>query len=316
MNLSVTDPIGKAWDRTQQILFKPFDAGKWFKLGFCAWLATFLESGSGGGSGNFSNSWDEGSAGDFNEGFQDAQNWVAEHQELVIAIASGSLFLIVALIVLFSWLGSRGRFMFLDGVAHNRGEVAKPWNEFRALGNSLFRFQLGLTLGGFLFFVASAAAGLAVAWSDIQAEQFEDAAIGGLALGFGMLMLMVIVLTFVNLFTRDFVVPAMYARNLLVSDAWAVVRSELLAEHTGTVALYCLMKFLLSMLMGILLVVFILITCCIAAIPLMIPYIGTVLLLPMFVFMRSYSVYFVEQLGDSWKLIAPEDEEPAEPAWS
>ena len=47
----------------------------------------------------------------------------------------------------------------------------------------------------------------------------------------------------------------------------------------------------------------------------MIPFIGTVVLLPFAVFMRSYSLYFLEQLGGPWRLIAEEQPEPAERPW-
>jgi len=39
INLSVIDPIGRALDRVKLLLFQPFDLGKWFAIGFCAWLA-------------------------------------------------------------------------------------------------------------------------------------------------------------------------------------------------------------------------------------------------------------------------------------
>ena len=58
MDISVSAPIGNAVNRTVLILFKPFNLGKWFVLGFCAWLAYFGERGSvlsfnfgGGGTG-------------------------------------------------------------------------------------------------------------------------------------------------------------------------------------------------------------------------------------------------------------------------
>jgi len=35
-------------------------------------------------------------------------------------------------------LRSRGKFMFLDNVVHDRAEVSQPWQDFRRLGNSLF----------------------------------------------------------------------------------------------------------------------------------------------------------------------------------
>jgi hypothetical protein len=43
-----------------------------------------------------------------------------------------------------------------------------------------------------------------------------------------------------------------------------------------------------------------------------IPYIGTVLLLPVPVFLRSYSIMFMEQFGPAWRFIeAPRSEAPA-----
>ena len=37
--MSVTMPVGQAMDRLKKVLFQPFDAGRWFVIGFCAWLA-------------------------------------------------------------------------------------------------------------------------------------------------------------------------------------------------------------------------------------------------------------------------------------
>ena len=53
--ISVTAPVGQALDWVKRMLFQPFDLGKWFVIGFCAWLAGLGESGTsfhgGGGSG-------------------------------------------------------------------------------------------------------------------------------------------------------------------------------------------------------------------------------------------------------------------------
>ena len=53
MSISVTDPIGRAINRAKYITFQPFDIGKWFVLGFIAWLAALGEGGGFGGGGNF-----------------------------------------------------------------------------------------------------------------------------------------------------------------------------------------------------------------------------------------------------------------------
>lgn len=37
MTVSVINLIGFAFNRTARTLFKPFQIGKWFALGFCAW---------------------------------------------------------------------------------------------------------------------------------------------------------------------------------------------------------------------------------------------------------------------------------------
>ena len=53
--ISVTEPVSPALERVKTMLFKPFDLGKWFTIGFCAWLAAL---GEGGGSGmNFNNTF-------------------------------------------------------------------------------------------------------------------------------------------------------------------------------------------------------------------------------------------------------------------
>jgi hypothetical protein len=54
--VSVIDPISPAIQRVKDILFKPFNLGKWFVIGFCAWLA-YLGSGGGGGGGGGGPHW-------------------------------------------------------------------------------------------------------------------------------------------------------------------------------------------------------------------------------------------------------------------
>src|SRR2546426_9583856 len=47
---SVTRPVSQAIDRVKRVLFQRFNAGKWFVIGFCAWLASL---GGGGFHGGF-----------------------------------------------------------------------------------------------------------------------------------------------------------------------------------------------------------------------------------------------------------------------
>ena len=45
--INVIEPISPALARVKRMLFQPFDLGKWFIIGFCAWLAGLGESGAG-----------------------------------------------------------------------------------------------------------------------------------------------------------------------------------------------------------------------------------------------------------------------------
>ncbi|MGB7157603.1 MAG: hypothetical protein WBD40_06030, partial [Tepidisphaeraceae bacterium] len=49
MDISVSDPMSQAMNRTGRMLFKPFSIGKWFTIGFAAFLSMLAE----GGGGNF-----------------------------------------------------------------------------------------------------------------------------------------------------------------------------------------------------------------------------------------------------------------------
>ena len=223
------------------------------------------------------------------------------------AIAVTIVLAILALGVLVMWLSSRGQFMFLHGVAHNVAEVKAPWTQFRKLGNNLFKFNLLLMGAGFGIFIVIVGICLLVALPDIQAKQFESMAITALIL-FGVLsVIMMIVFGLVDLCVMDFVVPAMYRNDETIGPSWQRVRGEIIAGNGGTIALYVLMKMLLAMALGMITLVATCLTCCIASLP----YIGTVILLPLLVFHRCYSLYFIEQFGPKWNIIVPEAADPA-----
>lgn len=54
MNISYSNPLSRGWDRMKKALFQPFDIGKWFTVGFTAFLAALVDGGSPGGNGNYS----------------------------------------------------------------------------------------------------------------------------------------------------------------------------------------------------------------------------------------------------------------------
>ena len=89
----------------------------------------------------------------------------------------------------------------------------------------------------------------------------------------------------------------MYLHDLSVMDAWRKVKAEVISPNYGTIGLFLLMRIAIAIGVGSIAIMAVLMTCCMAAIP----YIGTVILLPLFVFERSYVLCFLEQFGDDWR---------------
>ena len=131
---------------------------------------------------------------------------------------------------------------------------------------------------------------------------------GGMAIIF---ILLAIVFALIQKFTVDFVVPILFLRGGKCLAAWKEFW-QLLCAHAGQFTLYILFQIVLGMAIGIIVLFAILLTCCIAGCLMAIPYIGTVLLLPVLIFQRAYSLYFFRQFGAAYDVFPPEN--PAPPA--
>ena len=299
--ISVVDPITQAWARTIKVLFQPFDIRKWFVLGFCAWLATL---GEGGSSYNSTNNMGDGNVGDF--GFDkyanQAEKWVEENLWLLVVLAVVAFVVVTAIGAVITWLKCRGQFMFIDGVVRNRGAVGEPWREYRRPANNLFVVEFVINLVfGLLIIVAL----LGFAWVLFGAFRTPGNFVFpwvALAVVLPVVFVLTVVGAIIKFVLDDLVLPTMYANQSTVAEAWPVVKAELIPGNIGTIILYVLMKFVLGIGVAIVAFVVTLITCCIAALP----YIGTVILLPLLVFMKSYNLYFVHQFGGRFQVFQDE----------
>src|SRR5713101_176092 len=144
MAISVVSPVAPAIETTKQMLFRPFDYSKWLVLGFCAWIA-HLGEGGGPNVPNFSGQAG-GPGGGGKEGFRELGNWIQANLPLIIGIALAIFLVALAIGLVFTWLSSRFKFIFVDNIIHDRAAVVAPWREFIREGNSLFwfRFLFGL----------------------------------------------------------------------------------------------------------------------------------------------------------------------------
>jgi len=298
--LSVTDPIAPAWNRTRRMLFDDFALRKWFVLGFCAFLA---QLGEGGGSSLRVPADILGRTVPANAA--PIERWTSEHAGLLVGLGCGVLLLALALGLLLLWLGSRGKYMFLDGVVHDRAAVAKPWRRFRSLGNSLMALRLLLALAAILAIMLAAGLGALLAWPDIARREFGAAALAGLLAGCGLFFVILVPLAVAGLLLDDFVVPISYHRNLSAGTAFRVLWREVLPGNGAAFFLFYLMKIVLGMGAALLIILGICLTCCLGALP----YLSSVVFLPVFVFFRNYTLGFLAQVGPEWDLLSGAAEE-------
>ncbi len=311
MRLSVVDPISPAIERTKLMLFNPFDFGKWARLAFCAFLMS-LGEGGGGSSGYHGG---KGGGGDGGSDFEPVTQWIRDNVPLVVLIAVVLFLLMFALGLLVTWLSSRGHFMFLDGVVHNRGEVVAPWREYRAEANSFFLFRVCLGLVGFVTVVLILGMCALLALPAIRAGEPNASLFGAIALAVVLLIPFALVMSFIGTLLDDFVKPIMYLRRVGVREAWRIFNESMFAGRTGTFVLYFLFKIVIGMAVAALAVAAMCLTCCIVAIP----YVGTIILLPLFVFGQAYPLYFIQQFGPEWQIFDAKPAKPLEsqdPGWT
>ena len=298
MDIEYIQPLQRAYDRMKRALFKPFDLGKWLAVGFTAFLADLLNNGGSGGF-NFRRNIGDGDNVRIEELPDKAIEWLTNHPGWLAVIVAGAVSVIILIVVL-TWLSSRGRFMFLHNVVHDRADVVAPWRDYRKLAHSLFLFRLWLVLAGMVILVG---AGL-VWFFAIRPAMAGDSPASWLVLLIGLVLvgvLLALIWSLVSFLTTSFVVPIMYKNNLAAFDAWGRFASLLSSNpwpfllFTVITAVVLAVTLLMAFAAGCM-------TCCIGLILLSLPYVGSVILLPVSYTLRAYSLEFLAQWGPEYAL--------------
>ncbi|MBL9175482.1 MAG: hypothetical protein JNL10_18210 [Verrucomicrobiales bacterium] len=299
----VIPPLVAAWEHMIRLLFRPFDPSRWLAVGFTAWLASLGRMGGSFGGGSQGSRNKGGTSFDLGEMWRGARDWMQDNWAWLVPVVIAALVVGLALYLVLLWLGSRGEFQFYHNVSTGRAEVAAPWHAYRRHGNSLFLFRLGLSLTGLLVVLPLLAAG---GWAGVVLfDGREDRAVPLALFSISILLLLVVSLVWavISKLTRDFVVPVMALRTSSCRTAWGAV-GRLMASDPSNFLVYLLFQVVLWIGVGIALIGVILLTCCVAACFLAIPYVGTVLLLPVLVLFRSYTLHFLAQYGPEWNVFA------------
>jgi len=291
--IQIFKPFGEAFELMKKILFQPFELKKWFIIGFAAWLANL------GVGGSFNYPYNEREkAHKLNETIGQIP-----HPVLITGICV-LVVVVLVLVVLLAWLRARGRFMFIGCIAKNHGAIAAPWREFRKEGNSYFLFSLMAAVCLMLLAALLSAPLVYLAirgrfYLSLHRDRLEPYVLLIIALW----VFVILLVAFAWALIVNFMVPVIYRRRCRAYEAFRAATS-LVARHPGEIVLYCLFLIVLAVASVMVGCVVACATCCIAAIP----YVGTVILLPVFVLLRSFSLLFLRQFGpeyDVWAGFTP-----------
>ena len=307
-------PLGRAWGRMKALLFRPFDPRRWVVLAFCAWVASLLDGFSGHPRG--AGHWSPGGRDDGNmdvegllagltaawAGIVAAWEWVLGNWGATLVVFLG-IPLVIAVILALVWVTSRFKFVYLDNVVRQTALVVDPWRRLGALGDSLFLFRVGF---GLAVMVAGAVLVAVLVALGILAfgQSTRGLSIAGLLVAGMVFVVYVVGVAYASLFLNSFVVPIMYRHNLSAMAAWRAFLPWVGADPVNFI-LYGLFVLLLFIVAGLAIGAVGLLTCCIAFVLLAIPYVGTLLLLPLLVTYRYFSVDFLAQFGPAFDVFAP-----------
>lgn len=289
--------MGEALERTKTLLFRPFSLEKWFIIGFCAWLAGLAQEGVRGGYYNVNNKEV------FNKSQIPAQtvDFLKTNIIFIACAAAAAVILFVAIVLILLWLSSRGKFMFLDCLAKNKAHIKEPWKTFKKQANSLLGLRLLIIAAAFLCITPLATATIFL-FAFFSAGNV-NAVIAGIVF-FIMLLLIFLaasILGLVQSLTFDFVMPIMYLQRISAFAAWNKFL-PLLWQNFWKIMLYMVFKIVVIFCIGAIALSVIVISCCCCCVGMVIfiPYIGTVVLLPLSSFYRLYTLCYFRQFGSEY----------------
>jgi len=289
--IEIFKPFGESFELMKKILCQPFDLKKWLVIGFAAWLANLGGGGGGGGNVNYPDNRRE-DAQKLNETIRQIP------QPVLITGICVLVCFVLLLIVLFAWLRARGRFILVDCIVRNRVAIVEPWKEFRAEGNSFFLFSLLVVLALAVIVIAGLLLIVPfISWGD-QAQPGVP-----FWIGLSLFVFVAVCLAFVWALASQLMVPIMYRQRCPARLAFAQA-VDLVTSHPGPILLYVLFLLLLGVAVFMISCAVTCATCCIAAIP----YVGTVILLPIPVTLGAFSLLFLRQFGpdyDVWTGFMP-----------
>jgi hypothetical protein len=280
----------EAFEHTRRMLF-PFRFERWLTLG----LVAFLDQCGRGGVGGAIPGSPPGipPAGPSNGDLSGLGSWFTAHLWLIVLVAVVSFVVLMAVIAVATWIGSRATFVYADDVATGRAELTRPWREHAERANSYFAWRFGLAAA--LLIALAVLVLLAV----LAAFLIARGGGAGAALGAVLLILLVPALIAVLLAgglgavaLRDFVAPLQIHLGVACRPAVRVF-VELVRAHPVPFVVYVILKIVFEMVRGFVLLAAACVTlCCV-----LLPVVTQTVLQPLFFFERAWSLFLLRQMG-------------------
>src|SRR5438309_2861609 len=292
--IEIFRPFGEAFELTNKILFQPFDLKKWLVIGFAAFLSGHLA----GVGFNFPSPF-----GNF-QSHRTTPEVISPHFEqwkpwLVAVVVVGGRG-VCALVIGLAWVEGRGNLICTDCVVRKEAAIVEPWREYRKEGNSYFLFLLAVMFAVLLLAGLILTSVIGLGWLKQGAGETGSITSIGLLVFLGLFWVLIVI--FVSVATY-FMVPVMYRRRCRAVEAFRDV-TLLIWHHLGSFFLLCLFGIVLFLAVLMIGAIVTCATCCLASLP----YVGTVILLPLFVCLRGFGLAFLRQFGpdyDVWASFMP-----------
>jgi hypothetical protein len=312
------DPFGKfglAWERMRRLLFVGSNAAIWFSFGLMFFLASCVEDGGGGGGnfnqisrvinqsrhsgGSYGSSYDDSmghalgnalSHGGFG-GLTNGLGGIGVGEMVIIGIVA--MVFVIPLVLLFSWLGSRGQAMSFTSIATGNSTLGMQWSATQDAGHRIFLWHLMMMGLGLAIVVPLGGAGAGIVFG---LEDNETAMVAALVVLSLLAVAIIIPLSIYGIIMRNFVFPLMVSRGYDRKHAWSLVWSNL---KGGDLFVFLIARFVITLAGGILGMLVVLFTCCVGALPVL----NQTLMAPFHVFERAHSLYCLAALGPEFNVL-------------
>ena len=312
---TLSDALSQAFRKMKMTLFSPFSLPLWFTLAFPAFLANL---GSGGFGFNFMQTPSK----------EKISNVLTEHLLLILLLLASLAVVAMILSVVLYWLSSRGRFIFLDMLVHGTDaeRFGNRWRRFKTPANSFFQIKLVF----YLSYIVCALIGIlgllpflipllnSIAEKDVIHLPYLNYSalppdLQSLYLGVCLFLIAagflgILVLAILETIFNDYGALLMYRKGI---SGWAALQSSLAAirEQPLRFVKYIWGLILIQILSALAILAFLIVTCCcIGYILLLIPYISTVVMMPI-IYTRWQ--FILEYFGDSGLLNSTQRKIPA-----